>query len=47
VQKGQDDTEEEEMIARLIEEIGFAAADAGFLHERDCQQPGQLFTTKS
>lgn len=36
-----DDSEAKETVARLIEDIGFAAADSGFLHEGGKnQQPG-------
>jgi len=36
-----DDSEAKELVARLIEEIGFAAVDTGFLHEGGRrQQPG-------
>jgi 8-hydroxy-5-deazaflavin:NADPH oxidoreductase len=36
-----DDSEAKEIVARLIEEIGFAAVDTGFLHEGGrSQQPG-------
>jgi len=36
-----DDTQAKEIVARLIEEIGFAAVDNGFLHEGGrSQQPG-------
>jgi predicted dinucleotide-binding enzyme len=36
-----DDSEAKEVVARLIEEIGFAAVDTGFLHEGGrSQQPG-------
>jgi predicted dinucleotide-binding enzyme len=36
-----DDSEAKERVARLIEEIGFAAVDTGFLHEGgQRQQPG-------
>jgi 8-hydroxy-5-deazaflavin:NADPH oxidoreductase len=36
-----DDTEAKDGVARLIEEIGFAAVDTGFLHEGGrLQQPG-------
>jgi predicted dinucleotide-binding enzyme len=36
-----DDSEAKEKVARLIEEIGFAAVDSGFLHEGGLnQQPG-------
>jgi 8-hydroxy-5-deazaflavin:NADPH oxidoreductase len=35
-----DDSEPKEIVARLIEEIGFAAVDTGFLHEGGrSQQP--------
>jgi predicted dinucleotide-binding enzyme len=36
-----DDSEAKDVVARLIEEIGFAAVDTGFLHEGGrLQQPG-------
>jgi 8-hydroxy-5-deazaflavin:NADPH oxidoreductase len=36
-----DDSKAKEVVARLIEEIGFAAVDSGFLHEGGgSQQPG-------
>lgn len=36
-----DDSRAKEIVARLIEEIGFAAVDTGFLHEGGrSQQPG-------
>jgi predicted dinucleotide-binding enzyme len=36
-----DDSEAKEIVARLIEEIGFAAVDTGFLHSGGLsQQPG-------
>ncbi|HKX32059.1 MAG TPA: NAD(P)-binding domain-containing protein [Blastocatellia bacterium] len=36
-----DDSQAKEIVARLIEEIGFAAVDMGFLHEGGArQQPG-------
>jgi 8-hydroxy-5-deazaflavin:NADPH oxidoreductase len=36
-----DDSEAREVVAQLIEEIGFAAVDTGFLHEGGrLQQPG-------
>jgi predicted dinucleotide-binding enzyme len=36
-----DDTEAKEVVARLIEDIGFAAVDTGFLHEGGrLQEPG-------
>lgn len=36
-----DDSQAKEIVARLIEEIGFAAVDTGFLHEGGrSQQPG-------
>lgn len=36
-----DDSEAKEIVARLIEDIGFAAVDSGFLHEGGLlQQPG-------
>jgi 8-hydroxy-5-deazaflavin:NADPH oxidoreductase len=36
-----DDSKAKEIVARLIEEIGFAAVDSGFLHEGGrSQQPG-------
>ena len=42
-----DDTEAKEIVARLIEEIGFAAVDSGFLHEGGCsQQPGTAVYNK-
>lgn len=38
-----DDTQAKEIVARLIEEIGFAAIDTGFLHEGGrSQQPGTV-----
>jgi predicted dinucleotide-binding enzyme len=38
-----DDSEAKEVVARLIEEIGFAAVDTGFLHEGGrSQQPGTV-----
>lgn len=42
-----DDTEAKETVARLIEEIGFAAVDTGFLHEGGRrQQPGTAVYNK-
>jgi predicted dinucleotide-binding enzyme len=42
-----DDTGAKEMVARLIEEIGFAAVDTGFLHEGGSrQQPGTAVYNK-
>ena len=42
-----DDTKAKEIVARLIEEIGFAAVDTGFLHEGGrCQQPGTAVYNK-
>jgi predicted dinucleotide-binding enzyme len=42
-----DDTEAKEIVARLIEEIGFAAVDTGFLHEGGrSQQPGTAVYNK-
>jgi predicted dinucleotide-binding enzyme len=42
-----DDTEAKEIVARLIEEIGFAAVDSGFLHEGGrSQQPGTAVYNK-
>jgi predicted dinucleotide-binding enzyme len=42
-----DDSEAKEMVARLIEEIGFAAVDNGFLHEGGRgQQPGTAVYNK-
>ncbi len=42
-----DDTEAKEIVARLIEEIGFAAVDSGFLHEGGrSQQPGTAVSNK-
>src|SRR5205085_12485136 len=36
-----DDSQAKEIVAKLIEEIGFAAVDMGFLHEGGArQQPG-------
>src|SRR5205085_6077747 len=42
-----DDSEAKEQVARLIEEIGFAAVDMGFLHEGGRrQQPGTAVYNK-
>ena len=42
-----DDSEAKEIVARLIEEIGFAAVDTGFLHEGGrSQQPGTAIYNK-
>ena len=42
-----DDSQAKEMVARLIEEIGFAAVDTGFLHEGGKrQQPGTAVYNK-
>ena len=42
-----DDSEAKEIVARLIEEIGFAAVDMGFLHEGGrSQQPGTAVYNK-
>ena len=42
-----DDTGAKEIVARLIEEIGFAAVDTGFLHEGGrSQQPGTAVYNK-
>jgi predicted dinucleotide-binding enzyme len=42
-----DDSEAKEIVARLIEEIGFAAVDSGFLHEGGrSQQPGTAVYNK-
>ena len=42
-----DDTKAKEIVARLIEEIGFAAVDTGFLHEGGrSQQPGTAVYNK-
>lgn len=42
-----DDSEAKEIVARLIEEIGFAAVDTGFLHEGGRnQQPGSVVYNK-
>ncbi|HEY0545472.1 MAG TPA: NAD(P)-binding domain-containing protein [Pyrinomonadaceae bacterium] len=42
-----DDSEAKETVARLIEEIGFAAVDTGFLHEGGRrQQPGTAVYNK-
>lgn len=42
-----DDSEAKEIVARLIEEIGFAAVDMGFLHEGGRrQQPGTAVYNK-
>ena len=42
-----DDTGAKEVVARLIEEIGFAAVDTGFLHEGGrSQQPGTAVYNK-
>jgi predicted dinucleotide-binding enzyme len=42
-----DDSEAKEMVARLIEEIGYAAVDTGFLHEGGRrQQPGTAVYNK-
>jgi len=43
----QGDSKAEEMVARLIEDIGFAAVDTGFLHEEGrSQQPGTVLYNK-
>ncbi|MGH9840726.1 MAG: NADPH-dependent F420 reductase [Blastocatellia bacterium] len=43
-----DDSEAEEIVAKLIEEIGFAAVDMGFLHEGgERQQPGTAVYNRS
>ena len=42
-----DDSEAKEIVAKLIEEIGFAAVDTGFLHEGGkSQQPGTAIYDK-
>ena len=42
-----DDSEAKAIVARLIEEIGFAAVDTGFLHEGGrSQQPGTAVYNK-
>lgn len=42
-----DDSQAKEIVARLIEEIGFAAVDTGFLHEGGrSQQPGTVVYNK-
>lgn len=42
-----DDSQAKEVVARLIEEIGFAAVDTGFLHEGGLlQQPGTAVYNK-
>ena len=42
-----DDSGAKEIVARLIEEIGFAAVDTGFLHEGGrSQQPGTAVYNK-
>ena len=42
-----DDSQAKEIVARLIEEIGFAAVDTGFLHEGGrSQQPGTALYNK-
>jgi len=42
-----DDSKAKEIVARLIEEIGFAAVDTGFLHEGGrSQQPGTAVYNK-
>jgi predicted dinucleotide-binding enzyme len=42
-----DDSQAKEIVARLIEEIGFAAVDTGFLHEGGrSQQPGMALYNK-
>lgn len=42
-----DDSKAKEIVARLIEEIGFAAVDSGFLHEGGrSQQPGTAVYNK-
>lgn len=42
-----DDSEAKEIVARLIEELGFAAVDTGFLHEGGRrQQPGTAIYNK-
>ena len=42
-----DDSEAKEIVARLIEEIGFAAVDSGFLHQGGrSQQPGTVVYNK-
>jgi len=42
-----DDAEAKEIVSRLIEEIGFAAVDTGFLHEGGSgQQPGTAVYNK-
>jgi predicted dinucleotide-binding enzyme len=43
-----DDSEAKEVVAKLIEEIGFAAVDTGFLHEGGLsQQPGTPIYNKA
>ena len=42
-----DDSEAKGLVARLIEDLGFAAVDNGFLHEGGKnQQPGAAFYNK-
>ena len=42
-----DDSQAKETVARLIEEVGFAAVDMGFLHEGGGrQQPGTAVYNK-
>jgi 8-hydroxy-5-deazaflavin:NADPH oxidoreductase len=42
-----DDSQAKEIVARLIEEVGFAAVDTGFLHEGGrSQQPGTAVYNK-
>jgi len=42
-----DDSQAKEIVARIIEEIGFAAVDTGFLHEGGrSQQPGTVIYNK-
>ena len=42
-----DDSQAKEVVAKLIEEIGFAAVDTGFLHEGGkSQQPGSAIYNK-
>jgi predicted dinucleotide-binding enzyme len=42
-----DDSEAKEIVARLVEELGFAAVDTGFLHEGGrSQQPGTAVYNK-
>lgn len=42
-----DDSQAKEVVAKLIEEIGFAAVDTGFLHEGGkSQQPGTVVYNK-